>query len=270
MFKIEDIQSLGIKKGFLLFKHISEVISRDDYIVIKTPSNKKYISANFILFKNPPTESSLKEWPSIFQKEFAKENMNHIKLEWDNALRNDYVIEKFIKGGFELEHYETLTLGKLVQPKFLNNQIVVQEIDYEYDWTKVIEDQMLFKPDSLSTEYYKDFSEKLMDAYHMLITKKLCEWFGAYIGNKLVGSLGILWSNELAGFQRMVVAPENRNQGVCSTLIYTVTDWILNNLKVDHIVIWSEKNSSASKIYDSCGYRFQEDLLAFTKYPEKE
>lgn len=129
---------------------------------------------------------------------------------------------------------------------------------------------MLFKPDSLSTEYYKDFSEKLMDAYHMLITRNLCKWFGAYVDGQLVGSLGLLWSNELAGFQRMVVTPKHRNQGVCSTLIYAVTDWILNNLKVDHMVIWSEKHSSAAKIYLSCGYRFQEDLFALTKYPEKE
>lgn len=269
MFVLNHIRSLGHKKGLLLLQHISEFTPRKDYLVVKTPSNKKYISANFVLFRDPPTSESFSRWPEIFEKEFKNDpGIKHIKFEWDNSERNDSIISEFNKLGFTLEEYETLVLDELKTPKALRSALEIKEIDYIKDWSKVVSQQMLFRPPTLSEEYYTEFSQNLMNAYSSLIKNGLCKWFGAYINGTLVGSLGVLWSSEIAGFQRVVVDNKHRNQGVCTNLIHWTSNWVQTTLNVNKVVIWAEKDSTSSKIYRTCGFSFAEELLALNKYPD--
>lgn len=269
MFEFKNVSSLGHKKGLLLLKNISEITAREHYLVVKTPSNKKYISANFVLFKDSPNLQSIDLWPKIFENEFSNDaEIKHIKLEWNTNERNNKILYKFEDAGFSLEEYETLSLNQLRSVKKVNSDIKFKEINYKNDWNKIIVQQMLFKSPLLTEKYYKEFSETLMYSYHQLIQKGLCKWFGAYSEDQLIGSLGILWSNEIVGFQRVVIDQEFQNQGICTNFIHWVSQWIQVNLPNRQIVIWAEKDSISSKIYRSCGYSFAEELLALNKYPQ--
>lgn len=268
MFELQNVSSLGHKKGLLLLQNISEITAKEQYLVVKTPSNKKYISANFILFKDSPNLQSIDLWPKIFENEFNNDDeIKHIKLEWNTNERSNKILSKFEDAGFDLEEYETLSLNQLKSVSKINSDIKFKEINYKNDWNNIIDQQILFKSPLLTEEYYKEFSETLMRSYHQLIQKGLCKWFGSYNKNKLIGSLGILWSNEIVGFQRVVIDEAFQGQGICTNFIHWVSQWIQANLSNRQIVIWAEKNSISSKIYRSCGYSFTEELLALNKYP---
>lgn len=267
MYTPNNISSIGLRSEFLLFDHISEIYPRQNYLVVKTPRNPKYISANFILFKHPPNETDIEKWPLIFQKEFNNTNINHIKLAWDYSASDYHLPIPLLKDGFELEHYRTLIANGLLTNNKIKQDIEVRIISNEKEWVSVVEDQMLFRPEGLEEDYYKEFSQQLMSDYKSMIQSEKSIWFGAFMGPKMIGSLGLLWSDTMIAFQRVLVKPDFRMQGVCKIMVNHVLKWALNSLKAKSIVILAEKDSIAEYIYQSLGFQIEEELLAIYRYP---
>lgn len=269
MFQPQNILSIGLKSEFLLFDHISEIHPREEYLVIKTPRNPKYVSANFVLFKNGPDKTALHSWPLIFEKEFLNDNtIKHIKLVWDGLTDQKDNILSFLENGFELENYRTLTTDELLIKPNLHPKLEIKIIATNKEWESVVQDQMLFKPEGLTEKYYKEFSIQLMKDYKSIIELGKSIWFGAFIGSEMVGSTGLLWSDELVAFQRVVVKESYQNQGICKTMLYYITQWISKELKNRTLVILAETDSFAEHIYQSLGFNVKEELIAVYRYPE--
>lgn len=271
MFQPQDILSIGLKSEFLLFDHISEIHPTEEYLVIKTPRNPKYVSANFLLFKNGPDKTALHSWPSIFEKEFLNDNkIKHVKLVWDGLTDHDHKdnILPFLNNGFELENYRTLIANELLIKPHLHPKLEIKIIATSKEWESIVQDQMLFKPEGLTENYYKAFSIQLMKDYKYIIELGKSIWFGAFIGSEMVGSTGLLWSDELVAFQRVVVKKNFQNQGICKTMLYYIAEWISKELKNRTLVILAETNSFAEHIYKSLGFNVKEELLAVYRYPE--
>lgn len=270
MYNVDNIASIGLKSEFLFFDHISIIYPKNEYVVVKTPRNPKYISANFLLFKNAPNPDDIELWPRLFQKEFLNNpNIKHIKLVWDDITINENVIDGFLKNNFELEHYRSLIATGLLTADKINQNICVRILN-ENDWEEVVQDQMLFRPTELSEDYYREFSKQLMDDYRSIILLNKSIWFGAYIGSQMIGSVGLLWSNTMVAFQRVLIKPEFRMHGACKTMLHYVAAWISNSLKDRTLVILAEKDSIAEKIYTNLGFKVKEELLAFYRYPNIE
>lgn len=270
MYTTKNILSIGLKSELLLFEHISEILPRDNYLVVKTLRNPKYISANFVLFKNPPSEMDIEKWTSIFQKEFSSHpHIKHVKLVWDCLESGNNITIPPLRNGFELEHYRTLIAdGKLINTK-INEDIKVRLINNDEEWDFVVQNQMLFKPTGLSENYYHEFSNQLMSDYKSLILTGKASWFGAFLGEKLIGSLGVLWSSDHTFvFQRVVVNPDFRRLGVCKTMLHHVSTWVIDSHRNCSFVILTENNSVAEHLYLSLGFKAKEELFAIYRYPQ--
>jgi len=119
--KINSLKSIGIRSEFLFFDHIADITDKDEYLVVKTPGNPKYISGNFLLFPTPPKEGDLNRWQDLFKKEFKGDaNIRHMKLVWDGIDGNIGVSEPFFREGFELESYQALLASSINEVKTLN------------------------------------------------------------------------------------------------------------------------------------------------------
>ena len=266
MYTKDHVKLIGHKKGFLLLEHISEFVPRDDYLVIKTPSNPKYISANYVLFQNKPNTQDIERWPDVFKKEFSDiKNINHIKLCWDSSELDSKTQQAFESEGYELEAYETLELKDLKTPSSLNPDLEIKELDYKREWSQVVAQQIELKPDGVPSAHYKAFAEGLMHDYKQLIEKNRCRWFGAYLDQELLGSLGVLWSHMHAGYQRVITNTLHRRKGVCTTLVFNCAQIIEQELKNRLTLMWSEPNSQAGRIYRNCGFEQVDTMLAFRK-----
>jgi hypothetical protein len=269
MFYPEDISSIGLRSEFVLFDHISEVYSREDYLVVKTPRNPKYISANFVLFKHAPDVGALDRWPSLFAKEFENDvNIKHVKLIWDGITDQTNSIRPFLDSGFELGHYRALVSnGFLIEPN-IHQEIEIRVISTNEEWESILGDQMLLKPKGLSDDYYKEFSSQLIEDHISIVGLGKAIWFGAFIGSTMVGSAGLLWSDELAVFHRVIVKEKFQKQGICKTLLYYISQWISKELSNRTLVILAEKGSLAEYIYQSLGFKVKEELMAVYRNPE--
>lgn len=269
MFHPEDISSIGLKSEFLLFDHISEIYPREDYLVIKTPSNPKYISANYVLFKNAPDASALERWPSLFGKEFEKDvNIKHVKLGWDVTTDQTNKIRPFLDRGFELGHYRALVSDALLIKPNIHRELEIRVISENEEWESILQDQMLLKPKGLSEDYYREFSMQLMEDYKSIVRLGKAIWFGAFIGSTMVGSAGLLWSDKMAVFHRVIVKEKFQKQGVCKTMLYYISQWISKELRNKTLVILAEKDSLAEYIYQTLGFEVKEELMAVYQYPE--
>lgn len=269
MFCPKDILSIGLRSEFLLLDRISEVYPREDYLVVKTPRNPRYVSANFVLFRDAPDASAVERWPVVFDKEFEDDvGIKHVKLVWDGISDQRNAVGPFLERGFELQHYRTLVSDEfLIRPK-INEQVEIKIISTGIEWESITEDQMLLRPGGLSEDYYKAFSAQLMEDYRSIVSVGEGIWFGAFIGSKMVGSAGLLWSDKLVGFQRVVVKKDFQNQGVCKTMLYNISQWVSKELKNRSFVILAEKDSLAEYIYQTLGFEIREELMAVYRYLE--
>jgi hypothetical protein len=59
---------------------------KQDYRIIRAPTNPGFWFGNFILFNNAPEEGDFKEWLDIHRTEFV-DTVNHITLAWESEER---------------------------------------------------------------------------------------------------------------------------------------------------------------------------------------
>lgn len=83
-------------------------------------------------------------------------------------------------------------------------------------------------------------------------------WLGAFLGEQLVGALGIFAEGELGRFQEVSTHPAYRRQGICGTLVYHASHYGFTQLGAQRLVIVTEEGYHAARVYQSAGYQQSE------------
>ena len=94
-----------------------------------------------------------------------------------------------------------------------------------------------------------------MANYRRLTQLGYGHWFGAYIKDQLVGDLGLFFENGVARFQHIGTHPNFRRQGVCSSLVYLVSQMALKEFNVQTLVMEADDDYFAADIYESIGFQ---------------
>lgn len=88
------------------------------------------------------------------------------------------------------------------------------------DWESVIKLQTLCADPKYFNGYYEDFKRKQIAEYRQMTEAGMGNWFGAFIGDTLVGDLGIFFENEIGRYQNVGTHPNYRRKGIYGTLVY--------------------------------------------------
>ena len=142
----------------------------------------------------------------------------------------------------------------LINPKN-NEKIEVRVIDLNEYLSRCVEIQVASATKEMSKKTWQEFYTKSMKKYLSLIEKGHGKWFGAFINDVLVGSLGIFKSGDTARFQLVNTHPDFQRQGVCSTLMYESCLYAMGKMNASELVIVAEENYHAVKIYQSVGFK---------------
>ena len=197
-----NIQSLGYRTDFIFNNHDGSVEDHGDYFVVKTKNNPNYFWGNLLLYKKPPTFGDFKKWKSDFKKEFTNPKIYHMTFAWDSPSGNAGEISEFIKEGFELDKSIVLTTNKVSQPPRFNENVSVKTLNSDEELEQVIQIQTDCGDDQhLSKESWEGFYRTQMVQYKKMIKDGLGHWFGAFLDNELVGSLGIFTDKNIGRFQ---------------------------------------------------------------------
>ncbi|MDB2499630.1 hypothetical protein N9X40_02120 [bacterium] len=92
------MQNIGYLTDCIFHKLNGIIEKKEDYILIKTPSNPTYYWGNLLHFQQAPKRGSFARWMDYFKKEFGK-NCIHVTFAWDEEAKGE--IKDFLAAGFD-------------------------------------------------------------------------------------------------------------------------------------------------------------------------
>lgn len=255
------LRSKSYQTDLIFNDYDGEFLDRGDYLVFKTPQSPNYFWGNFLIFPEAPKKGDFAKWTSLFKKEFTDPLIYHSTFAWDSPEGVQGDCAEFLESGFKLEKGVLLTTEKIVQPPKFNPDVIIKEIQSDADWKRVIEIQVSTGMEDLTREQLQNFYTSQVKRYQGMIQKSMGKWFGAFLGNQLVGSLGIFSKGDLGRFQLVSTDPNFQRRGVCSSLVYLTAKYALENRGVKTLAMVADEEYHAAKIYESVGFQATEKIM---------
>lgn len=249
--------SKGCLTDLLFIEFDGEVRDCGDYLLARTPSNPKFFWGNYIAVEQCPTEENWPRWLEVFDREISQKNpgTHHIAIGWDRPTeKNDFIRSREAEG-FIFDESVVLESQCVVASTKFNPLIEVRPLMTESEWDEAREIQIACRADNFSYEEYEIFKRPQMIKYQQMVAAGMGHWFGAFIGSRMAGNLGIFRSGTLGRFQTVGTHPDFRRSGVCSTLVYKVSRYAFERMGLENLVMVADENYHAAKIYESVGFR---------------
>lgn len=244
---------LGQKTNLMFSKRMGTVLKRDHYLVIQNEDNPHYHWGNYLLFEKAPQKGDFKNWVSLFKREFPYyQNPSHLLFSWVEQDKGEF--EEFIAQNFELDEAKILSASELVKPKKCSEEILIRKISSQSDWNKVIKLQVKCADPKFMNEDYKKFKDIQMGQYRSMSEAGMGYWFGAFVGDELVGDLGIFFDKGIGRYQSVETHPDYRNKGICSNLVYETGLMAMNFFDLKTLVMEADAHYHAAKIYEKLGF----------------
>ena len=120
-------------------------------------------------------------------------------------------------------------------------------------------------------EGYVQFTRRKLVAKRALVEAGHGKWFGAFDGDRLQSSLGLMFDGKgLARFQNVQTAPEDRGRGLASTLVHRASTYGLTEGGARTLVMVADPEYLAIRIYRALGFDDTETQLQFALPPASE
>jgi GNAT superfamily N-acetyltransferase len=261
-----EIKSLGYRTDLLLLElGGSEFKDTGEYVVVRTPDNPGYWWGNFLLFQTPFGAGDVKARLDVFRQEFPA--ANHVALGIDSV---DGVVgaeEELKAAGFDIERNVVMTTDEVVPPSRPNDESSYRFLSSDDDWEQLLRLSLATAP-MTADEGYEQFTRRKLVSTRALVEAGHGKWFGAFDGDRLQASLGLMFDgNGLARFQTVQTHPHDRNKGIASTLVHRASTYGLTEAGARTLVMVADPEYLAIRIYRSLGFTDSETQLQFTLPP---
>jgi ribosomal protein S18 acetylase RimI-like enzyme len=147
---------------------------------------------------------------------------------------------------------------------------VVRKIKSDQDWDEVLKLQIICAKPKFRNDYYEEFKKRQRDDYRKMSESGMGAWFGAFLGDQMVGDLGIFYEGNIGRYQNVGTHPDCRRQGICGTLVYQAGQMALQEFGINHLVMEADINYHAARIYESVGFKRTEVNYALSWWKSKE
>ena len=241
-----------------------ELIRRDGYWVVRSPSNQTFWWGNFLLFDHSPAAGDGELWERLFVSEFADlPGVVHRAFGWDrvDADTGEARVE-FVERGYDLEHSTGLVVGAdALRPHPRENRDVeVRALsphagEDEELWRQVIAIQAAEPPPGTGGEYHLRYLRDRQASRRELFRADRGAWFVALEADHVVATLGIVVTERRARYQDVHTVESHRRRGIASRLVVEAALLSSAAHAIDHFVIVADPDYHAIGIYESVGFR---------------
>lgn len=264
-----EVNSLGYRTDLIFAAYNGEITDRGAYLVIRTPSNPGFFWGNFLLFKDPPGPGDDRRWRALFNKEIGgPPEVKHETFGWDSPDGDTGDSAPFTSAGFTLLQSEVLAAQEVHLPAHPNSEVTVRPLAGDADWQQAIENQIFCREPEHSEGPFREFKTRQFDRYRRMSTGGLGDWFGAFLGDRLVADLGIFHDGSIARFQNVETHPDFRRRGIAATLVYRSSLYALEHYAVRSLVIVADRDSAPARMYAGVGYRLAERQVGLERWEE--
>jgi ribosomal protein S18 acetylase RimI-like enzyme len=260
------IESLGFRTDLLLLElGGSEFTDAGEYVVVRTPDNPGFWWGNLLLFRTPFEPGDVEHRRETFRSEFPA--ADHVALGIDTV---DGVIgaeDEVVAAGFDIERNVVMTTGEVVPPSRPNDESTYRFLSGDDDWEQLA--QLSLATASMEVdEGYIDFTRRRLESKRSLVEAGHGKWFGAFEGDRLQSSLGLMFDGQgLARFQSVQTHPDDRNKGIASTLVHHASTYGLTEGGAKTLVMVADPDYLAIRIYRALGFTGTETQLQFSLRP---
>lgn len=260
------INSLGLRTDLSLLD--CEVNDRGSYLAVRSPKEPAFYWGNLLVFPRAPQAGEAREWQRAFAEEFSKwPSIKHQTFAWDTTDGESGEVAPFVALGFEHERNLVLTADSVEPPPHLNLEIVIRDVLSDADWLQVRQCQLESRDAKFSEASYEAYLDDRLSAHRARLARGEGRWFGAFLGDRLLGSLGVFVIDNIARYQVVTTSPTHRRRGVCGTLVYESARATLLKPEVETLVMVADENYHAARIYESVGFARSEVVQGLCLQP---
>jgi ribosomal protein S18 acetylase RimI-like enzyme len=249
---------------------------RDDYWVVRSPSNPTYWWGNFLLFDDAPSVGDGERWQELFAQEFvARPEVTHCTLAWDRVDGEAGAADhELVARGYELEWTSGLVVraDRLQEHPGGNGEVEVRALDPDADedlWEAVIALQMAgAREEFRGSEYHLTFLRARQRELRAIFSGGRGSWYVALLEGVVAGALGIVITEARARYQSVETVERFRRRGVARRLVFEATRDACSKHAIDHFVIAADPDCHAIGIYEGLGFERVELVVGAMRKPD--
>ena len=249
------VRSLGYRTDLIFARFDGVVIDRGEYLVVRTPSNPTFYWGNFLLFTAPPAPGDFDRWRSLFAQEIGPPSrVSHMAFGWDTVDGESGDVAPFVEAGFSLDVGVVLTAQSVTRPVKFNEDVLVRELTEDWEWDAAFDNQMACRDEDHEEAGYRVYASRRLARCRAMARAGLGSHYGAFLGNRLVGDLGIFVDDGMGRFQMVGVHPDFRRRGICGAMVYQAATQVFERGNAHTLAIVANANYHAAHIYHSTGF----------------
>ncbi len=258
-----EIKSLGYRTDLLLLELSGSVFhDAGEYVVVRTPANPGFWWGNYLLYRTPFGPGDTQARLDTFRQEFPA--AKHVAIGIDSVDGDIGAEDEVTAAGFEVGRDVVMTATEVVPPQRPNDESTYRFLSTDDDWEQQL--QLSLATASMEVdEEYVEFARRREAAKRSLVEAGHGKWFGAFDGDRLQSSLGLMFDGKgLARFQTVQTHPDDRNKGLASTLVHRASTYGLTEGRARTLVMVADPEYLAIRIYRALGFSDAELKLEFT------
>lgn len=267
-----ELRSLAYFTDLEILRFEGRVEDRDEYIVAESPGNPDYFWGNLLVMREIPSKGDLARWSALFQKEFAHQPLvKHMTFGWDSPVGEQGEVQEFLDAGFKLQHSVVLTTeaDDLIEPQKMDREVEVRPVATNAEWEAALANQVACRGEDFPMELYLPFKRRQMAKYRRMTEAGLGQWYGAFLGDRLVADCGLFYFEKIGRYQSVGTHPDFRRRGICGALVFETARKALQGNHAHKLVMVADPEYYAAKIYESVGFSPTERQVGMSKYPEE-
>jgi GNAT superfamily N-acetyltransferase len=257
-----ELQSLGYRTDLIFPAFDGQIVDRGDYLVIRTPSNPTFYWGNFLLFADPPGPGDFDRWRALFASEIGgPPEVRHQTFGWDTTAGEVGAVQPFLDAGFRLDHSVVLATRQVHPPPRTAPDVTIRPLESDADWAQALDNQVLTREPGHDEAGYRRFMQGQIARYQAMAAAGLGAWFGAFLGPRLVGDLGIFHDREVGCVDSVETHPDYRRRGIAGRLVYEASRYALDRFGIRTMVIMADYDSAPARLYRSIGFEPVEEQV---------
>jgi ribosomal protein S18 acetylase RimI-like enzyme len=259
-----EIRSLAFRTDLAMLERSgSEIDDRGTHLVVRTPDNPTFWWGNFLLLSDAPSSTEeAKHWLATFEREFPQARHRTFGVDGTEGTLSD--LASFTAIGMDAEGSTVMTAHEVHPPPRPNTEATLRRLVSDDDWAQQVEVSRAGE----DLGYDLPFVTARARAERRLVEAGYGAWWGAFEGERLLASMGLVTASEgLARFQSVKTHPEARGRGLAGTLVHRVSRYGFEELGARTLVMVADPDYLAIRIYRSVGFADTERQLQAERKP---
>lgn len=252
-----EIRSLAFRTDLALLRLAGSVVEdRGQYVAVRTPANPTFRWGNFDLLATPPAADEVDEVLVRYDADLPNGDSRTFGV--DGTTDQATALAPLIEAGLHVDAATVMTATSVHAPPRPNGSVRCRMLATDDDWAQRVEVSVAVDaadPEGSEGAGYRTFAERRAVADRTLCEAGHGAWWGAFAGDRLVASVGLVDAGDrLARFQSVETHPGHRGQGVAGTLVHRVAAYGFDEVGARTLVMVADPGYLAIRIYRSIGF----------------